>query len=243
MKRKEKLALAQLKTKQLLKEQEFKRKMTELQYEREFMEAQMEEERAAVSLDVYKQAEEENECVDVDNKDIVSMELESSVTQGTELHYLREEPHWRDEKANAVVQPIPFECTPVQVRVPLQQSPTSGKVFRGQKVGPHSAKEAEKLKTPPISSNWPQQVQLPLNQQTKSNEQVPNQIQSTLPVRSSEQVPIQFQSTHPIKHRILDPVKGTYSDGFLGQSSAQPPSSQPIEILPQGTITSSYLCT
>ena len=237
VKRKEKLALAQLKTKQLLKEQEFKQKMAELQYEREFMEAQMEEERAAVSLDVYKQAEEENECVDVDNKDIVSMELESSVTQGTELHYLHEEPYWRDEKANAVVQPIPFECTPVQVRVPLQQSPTSGKVFRGQKVGPHSAKEAEKLKTPPISSNGPQQVQLPLNQQTKSNEQVPIQIQSTLPVRSSEQVPIQFQSTHPIKHRVLDPVKGTYSDGFLGQSSAQPPPSQPIEILPQGTIT------
>ena len=141
----------------------------------------------------------------------------------------------------------------MQVRVPLQQSPTSGKVFRGQKVGPHSAKKAEKLKTPPVSSNWPQQVQLPLNQQTKSSEQVPIQIQSTHPVRSSEQVPIQFQSTHPvrsseqvpiqfqsthpIKHRILDPVKGTYSDGFLGQSSAQPPSSQPIEILPQGTIT------
>ena len=60
VKRKEKLALAQLKTKQLLKEQELKRKMTELQYEREFMEAQMEEERAAVSLDVYKQAEVEN---------------------------------------------------------------------------------------------------------------------------------------------------------------------------------------
>ena len=154
------------------------------------------------------------------------MELESSVTQGTELHYLHEEPYWRDEKANVVVQPIPFECTPVQVRVPLQQPPTSGKVFRGQKVGPHSAKEAEKLKTPPVSSNWPQQVQLPLNQQTKSSEQVPIQIQSTHPVRSSEQVPIQFQSTHPvrsseqvpiqfqsthpIKHRILDPVKGTY---------------------------------
>ena len=140
VKRKEKLALARLKTKQLLKEQEFKRKMIELQYERQFMEAQMEEERAAVSLDVYKQAEEENECVDVDNKDIVSMELESSVTQGTELHYLHEEPYWRDEKANVVVQPISFECTPVQVRVPLQQLPTSGKVFRGQKVGPHSAK-------------------------------------------------------------------------------------------------------
>ena len=83
VKRKEKLALAQLKTKQLLKEEEFKRKMTELQYEREFMEAQMEEERAAVSLEVYRQAEEEDEIDNVDNMDIVSMELESSVTQGT----------------------------------------------------------------------------------------------------------------------------------------------------------------
>ena len=61
MKRKKKLARAHLKTKQLSQEQELKRKMTELQCEREFMEAQMEEERAAVSLDVYKQAELENE--------------------------------------------------------------------------------------------------------------------------------------------------------------------------------------
>ena len=75
VKRKEKLALAQLKTKQLLKEQELKRKMTELQYESEFMEAQMEEERAVVSLEVYRQAEEENEIDNVDNMDIVSMEL------------------------------------------------------------------------------------------------------------------------------------------------------------------------
>ena len=118
VKRKEKLALAQLKTKQLLKEQELKRRMTELHYEREFMEAQMEEERAAVSLDVYKQAEVENERGNVDNTDIVSMELESSVTQGTELCYLYEEPYWSDERANVVVQPIPFECTPVQVCVP-----------------------------------------------------------------------------------------------------------------------------
>ena len=147
VKRKEKLALAQLKTKQLLKEQELKRKITELHNEREFMEAQMEEQRAAVSLDVYKQGEEENECVNVDNKDIVSMELESSVTQGTELPYLREEPYWSDEKVNVVVQPIPLECTPVQVRVPLDQSPTTGKVFRVQKFGLQIAKEAEKLKT------------------------------------------------------------------------------------------------
>ena len=33
-----------------------------------------------------------------------------------------------------------------------------------------------------------------------------------------------------------DPVKLTCSDGFLGERSAQPPLSQPIEHLPQGTI-------
>ena len=77
--------------------------MTELQYEREFLDAQVEEERAAVSLDVYKQAEVENECSNVDNIDIVSMELESSSTQGTKLCYLYEEPYWSDERANVVV--------------------------------------------------------------------------------------------------------------------------------------------
>jgi len=43
------------------------------------------EERAAVSLDVYKQAEVENECGNVDNMEIVSMELGHNLklTQGT----------------------------------------------------------------------------------------------------------------------------------------------------------------
>ena len=134
VKRKEKLALAQLKTKRLLKEQ---RKMTELQYEREFMEAQKEEEKTAVCLDVYKQAEAENECGNVDNMGMVAMELESSVTQGTELCYLYEEPYWSDERTNVVLQPIPFECTPVPVRVSSEQSPASRNLFRGQKGGPH----------------------------------------------------------------------------------------------------------
>ena len=61
------------------------------------------------------------------------------------------------ERANVVVQPIPFECTPEQVRVPSEQSPASRNVLRGQKVGPHSAKETERL-APPVSSNWRQQV-------------------------------------------------------------------------------------
>ncbi|PFX12394.1 hypothetical protein AWC38_SpisGene23667 [Stylophora pistillata] len=133
VKKKEKLALAQLKTKRSLKEQQLKRKMIELQYKKEFMEARMEEERAAVSLDVYKQAEVENECCNVDNMDILSIELESSAIQGTELCYSNEEPYRSDERANVVVQPIPFECTPVPVRVPSEQLPASGNVSCGQK--------------------------------------------------------------------------------------------------------------
>ena len=73
----------------------------------------------------------------------VAMELEASVTQGTELCYLYEQPYWSDEMANVVVHPIPFECTPVQVRVPLEQSPASRNVFRGQRVG---AKETGQCK-------------------------------------------------------------------------------------------------
>ena len=235
VKRKEKLALVQLKTKQLLKEQELKWRMTELQYEREFMEAQMEEERAAVSFDVYKQAEVENEFGNVDNMDTVSMELESSVTQGTELCYLYDQPYWSDERANVVVQPIPFERTPVQVCVPSEQSLASGNILRGQKVGPHSAKETERLKAPPISSNWPQRVQLPLKQQT-NRKQVPVQSQWTHPVETSKEAPVQSQSTHQTERCMPDPVKVTCPDGFLGQRSAWPLLSQPTEHLPQGTI-------
>ncbi|PFX13875.1 hypothetical protein AWC38_SpisGene22013 [Stylophora pistillata] len=110
-----------------------KSKLESKEYEKEFMEARMEEKRAAVSLDVYKQAEVENECCNVDNLDILSMELESSAIQGTELCYSNKEPYRSDEKAYVVVQPIPFECTPVQVRVPSEQLPPSGNVSCGQK--------------------------------------------------------------------------------------------------------------
>ena len=50
--KREKLALAQLKRTQLFKQHELERKMAELNYQ-EAMEAQMEEERALVSLNVY----------------------------------------------------------------------------------------------------------------------------------------------------------------------------------------------
>ena len=135
-----------------------------------------------------------------------------------------------------MVQPIPFECTPLQVCVPSEQSPASGNVLRGQEVGPHSAKETERLKAPPLSSNWPRQVQLPIKQQFNSK-QVPVKSQWTHPVKTSKQVPIQSQWTHPVEPRMPDPVKVRCSDGFLGQRSARPPLSQPTENLPQGTIT------
>lgn len=90
VKKKERLALEQLKTKKLLGEQELKCKMTELEYEKEFMEAQ--EEREIVRLEVYKQAEE-NKIDNLergDNMDILSMELESSTTQRTKPCNLNE---------------------------------------------------------------------------------------------------------------------------------------------------------
>ena len=53
--RKEQLALAQLKTKQLLREQQLQCKMSEIQYERDLMEAEMEEEQAMASVNVFKE--------------------------------------------------------------------------------------------------------------------------------------------------------------------------------------------
>ena len=123
----------------------------------------------------------------------------------------------------------------MQVCVPSEQSPTSGNVLHGQEVGPHSAEETERLKAPPISSNWPQRVQLPLKQQINTK-QVPVQSQWTRPVEISKQVPVQSQSTPLIEHRMPNPVKVTCSDGFLGKRSEQPPLSQPIEHLPQDII-------
>ena len=58
-KRKEQLALAQLKTKQLLCEQQLQRKMNEIHYERDLMEAEMEEERVMASVNVYKELEDQ----------------------------------------------------------------------------------------------------------------------------------------------------------------------------------------
>ena len=53
--RKEQLALAQLKTKQFLREQRLQCKMSEIQYERDLMEAEMEEEQALASVNVFKE--------------------------------------------------------------------------------------------------------------------------------------------------------------------------------------------
>ena len=52
-KKREKVALAQLKGNQLMKRHEMKRRMEELRYQEELMEAQMEEEQAIVSYNIY----------------------------------------------------------------------------------------------------------------------------------------------------------------------------------------------
>ena len=52
-KKREKVALAQLKVNQLMKRHEMKRRMEELRYQEELMEAQMEEEQAIVSYNIY----------------------------------------------------------------------------------------------------------------------------------------------------------------------------------------------
>ena len=59
-KKKEKLALAQLKTKQVLQEQQLQRKLSDLQFEKDMLEAKIEEERDKASLHVYE--EFENQC-------------------------------------------------------------------------------------------------------------------------------------------------------------------------------------
>jgi len=64
------------------RDQELKRKMTELQYsEKECMEAQVEEEKATASLEIYKQAEDENEIGNVERGDNID-------TGESELCYL-----------------------------------------------------------------------------------------------------------------------------------------------------------
>ena len=81
-KKKEQLTLAQLKTKQELREQELKRKMSELQYAKEFMEAQMEEERTAVSFNVYEDVEGQGASSNVEDYDERLAEL---ATDGTNM--------------------------------------------------------------------------------------------------------------------------------------------------------------
>ena len=72
-KKKEQLALAQLKRIQLLKQHELERRMTELNFEKEYMEARMEEERAIVSLNVYEKESDNNSEHENVNKNTLSM--------------------------------------------------------------------------------------------------------------------------------------------------------------------------
>ena len=81
-KKKEQLTPAQLKTKQVLSEQELKRKMSELQYAKEFMEAQMEEETTAASFNVYEEIEGQGARSNVEDYDERLREL---VTDGSSM--------------------------------------------------------------------------------------------------------------------------------------------------------------
>ena len=59
-KKREKIALAQLKVNQLMQRHEMKRRMEELRYQEELMEAQMEEEQAKVSFNIYNELANEH---------------------------------------------------------------------------------------------------------------------------------------------------------------------------------------
>ena len=68
-KKREKVALAQLKVNQLMKRQEMKRRLAELRYQEELMEAQMEEEQAMVSYNIYNEQNCVNEGVENSNEE------------------------------------------------------------------------------------------------------------------------------------------------------------------------------
>ena len=61
--------------------------------------------------------------------DIVSMEFGSYTVQGTESCNLNEELTWNYGRANVVAQPIPFECSPAQIQVPLKQFCIPGDIY------------------------------------------------------------------------------------------------------------------
>ena len=146
-KKKEQLALAQLKTKQVLREQELKRKMSELQYAKEFMEAQMEEERAAVSFNVYEEVEGQGASSNVEDYDERLAEL---ATGGTNMGGNQE---MAEVKANMLtVEESPVEEHPSVRPTPvIQESPKILSVVKGENLAePHNQESPQTpLASPP----------------------------------------------------------------------------------------------
>ena len=146
-KKKEQLALAQLKTKQVLREQELKRKMSELQYAKEFMEAQMEEERAAVSFNVYEEVEGQGASSNVEDYDERLAEL---ATDGTNMGGNQE---MAEVKANMLtVEESPVEEHPcVRPTLVIQESPKILSVVKGENLAePHNQESPQTpLASPP----------------------------------------------------------------------------------------------
>ena len=134
-KKKEQLALAQLKTKQVLREQELKRKRSELQYAKQFVEAQVEEERAAVSFNVYEKVEGQGASSNVEDYDERLAEL---ATDGTNMGGNQE---MAEVKANmlTVEESTVGEHPSVRPTPVIQESPKILSVVKGENLAePHN---------------------------------------------------------------------------------------------------------
>ena len=196
-KRKEQLALAQLKTKQLLREQHLQRKMSELQYERDLMEAEMEEERAMASVNVYKELEDQ--CRDSQYKERLAELIPEEPLHPTQ-HQTRKE---AQSQLNPLEQPVlrskPLDevpefrdndririsgvkaCKTVSTPAPNPVFSATGHTVNAGEAGtckyadqPYNLKDTEPLGiplvSPPVLRNELQQVQVPLMPQFKPEE-------------------------------------------------------------------------
>ena len=196
-KRKEQLALAQLKTKQLLREQHLQRKMSALQYERDLMEAEMEAERAMASVNVYKELEDQ--CRDSQYKERLAELIPEEPLHPTQ-HQTREaaqpqlnpleKPVLRSEPLDEVPEFRENDririsgvkaCKTVSTPAPNPVFLATGRTVNAAEAGtckyadqPYNLKDTEPLGTPPVSPpvlrNELQQVQVPLMPQFKPEE-------------------------------------------------------------------------
>ena len=133
-KKKEQLALAQLKSKQLLREQQLQRKMNEIHYERDLMEAEMEEERAMASVNVYKELEDQ--CRDSQYKERLA-----ELIPEEPLHIIEQQT--REAAQSQLIQPHeqsvqhlePLRPTQHQTRTKTQLNPLEQPVLRSETFG------------------------------------------------------------------------------------------------------------